>query len=504
MVHDLGGAELIDLPYAGLHRTMGSYILRGQDGAFMLVECGPLALLHQLEAGIRSAGLEPRDLSDILVTHIHLDHAGAAGTLARRYGATVHAHEAGVPHLLDPERLVASSRRTYGDEFDELMGGMEGVPAEQLRTLRDGDTLTLHGRGVVVMHTPGHAGSHVSFLVDGTDLYTGDSAGIRLAGTSFLKPATAPPEIDLDAWAASIRRMLAVQPRRILLTHFGAFDDPAAHFAELRRQHLLWSRTVLAGLRAGEDDAALVRRITELSEAQMETAGLGESDRERYRVSSNHVMTAAGLARYWRKHHPEALAAGGFPLGRPARIAVLVSGRGSNMLALADEFAPGNELGEVALVVSNRRAAPALDAAAERGIRAEHVPWGGREGFERELEVLLAEEHIDLVCLAGFMRILSPEFVGGWAGRMLNIHPSLLPKFPGLNPQQQALDAGESVSGCSVHLVEADVDAGPVLLRREVPVEPGDTAATLAARIMTEEHRAYPLAVRQLLERGTG
>lgn len=192
-----------------------------------------------------------------------------------------------------------------------------------------------------------------------------------------------------------------------------------------------------------------------------------------------------------------------FPLGRPARIAVLASGRGSNLRALMRAYPAAHPLASVVLVISNKREAAALELARDAGVPAHHVPFPDRASFEQLACERLEEAAIDLVCLAGFMRVLSPDFVGRYAGRMLNIHPSLLPRFRGLRPQRQALEAGARVSGCTVHLVDAGVDTGATLLQRQVPVLPGDDEASLAARILVEEHIAYPEAVARLL-RGAG
>jgi phosphoribosylglycinamide formyltransferase-1 len=188
-----------------------------------------------------------------------------------------------------------------------------------------------------------------------------------------------------------------------------------------------------------------------------------------------------------------------FLLDRPARIAVFASGRGSNLEALLRAFPHDDPLGHVVLVVSDRRDAPALQKAVQAKVEAEYVPWAGREGFERVARGLLCDYRVNLLLLAGFMRILSPGFVREWAGRILNIHPSLLPQFPGLHPQRQAIQAGVSESGCTVHFVDEGVDTGPILLQRRVPVLPGDTEERLAARILEQEHLAYPEAVRMLL-----
>lgn len=478
---------------------MASYLITGQDGSFMLIETGPYALLPQLEAELRQRGLDPARLTDVLVTHIHLDHAGSAGALARRYGANVWVSEAGAPYLTDPERLISSSRRVYGESFDELMKGAEPLPEENLIGVLDGDEFELHGHRFLAVSTPGHSGSHISFLMDGAYLFTGDSAGIRFPGSPIVKPATAPPEIDLDAWLISIDRMLALEPELILPTHFGPFKDVTDHFRELRRQNARWGLTVLEGLRAGEDDRQLMERISSLAEQQMADADLPELDRERYRISSDHTMTAAGLARYWRRLRPERLHDPQFPLDRPARLAVLASGRGSNFRSLAEAYPAGDPLAEIVLFVTDVPDAGALDVAREHGIPAEAIPWPGRRAFEAELELLLSERHVDLICLAGFMRILSRQFVSRWQGRLLNIHPSLLPAFRGLNPQQQALDAGARQSGCSVHFVDSGIDTGPVVMQAAVDVLPGDDADSLSARILEQEHRLYPQAVRRVL-----
>ncbi|WP_297104754.1 phosphoribosylglycinamide formyltransferase [uncultured Devosia sp.] len=183
------------------------------------------------------------------------------------------------------------------------------------------------------------------------------------------------------------------------------------------------------------------------------------------------------------------------------RVAILISGRGSNMAALIEAAKAPDYPAEIVGVLSNKADAAGLDFARQNGIptaSVSHRDYASREAFDAEIERALTAWAADLVCLAGFMRIFSKDFAERWTGRMLNIHPSLLPKFKGLHPQQQALDARESESGCTVHWVTADLDAGPAILQRRVPVMPGDTAETLAARILVEEHRAYPEALAKL------
>lgn len=215
----------------------------------------------------------------------------------------------------------------------------------------------------------------------------------------------------------------------------------------------------------------------------------------------------------------------------PARLAVFASGRGSNLAALMAAFAPGNPLGAVVLVLSDRADAPALAQARAAGTEALHLPWnaravsasgvgtgvkagsaagftagsaagsegGSERGFEAAALEALERARIDYVLLAGFMRLLSGGFVRAYEGRILNIHPSLLPAFPGLHAVRRALAAGVRETGCTVHLVDEGVDSGPILLQRRVPVLPGDSEERLAARVLLEEHRAYPEAVRRVL-----
>jgi phosphoribosylglycinamide formyltransferase-1 len=185
------------------------------------------------------------------------------------------------------------------------------------------------------------------------------------------------------------------------------------------------------------------------------------------------------------------------------RIGVLLSGRGSNFEALAEGVAGGRiPNAEIAVVISNREGAPGLERARARGIEARPIPSKGleREAYDKLVIAALEEKKIDLVCLAGYMRLLSPQFVAAFRGRILNIHPSLLPAFPGLESQRQALEHGAKFAGCTVHFVDENLDAGPIVLQAVVPIEDRDTPETLSERILREEHRVYTEAVRIVLE----
>lgn len=190
-----------------------------------------------------------------------------------------------------------------------------------------------------------------------------------------------------------------------------------------------------------------------------------------------------------------------------SRIAILISGRGSNMVALADAVRNGTiPNAEIAIVISDQPNAGGLQKAAERGIETLVIERRGRTRAEHDREIVaaLGTSRVDLVCLAGYMRVLSPEFLNAYPRRILNIHPSLLPSFPGLNAQQQALTHDAKTSGCTVHYVDETLDGGPIIAQREVPVENGDTVERLSARILIEEHQLYPEAVRIVLKANEG
>ncbi len=183
------------------------------------------------------------------------------------------------------------------------------------------------------------------------------------------------------------------------------------------------------------------------------------------------------------------------------QLAILLSGRGSNFEAIADNISAGTIDASISIVISNRPDARGLQIARERGLNAVGIPSKGidREAYDRRLIEELHKQQVDLICLAGYMRLLSASFVREFPHRILNIHPSLLPAFPGLDAQHQALEYGVKVSGCTVHFVDEYLDAGPILLQSAVPVHDGDTEETLSARILKEEHRIYSEAIRIVL-----
>ena len=185
------------------------------------------------------------------------------------------------------------------------------------------------------------------------------------------------------------------------------------------------------------------------------------------------------------------------------KIGILISGRGSNMVALVDAVKSGEiAASEVAVVITDRADAAGLQKAKERGVETAIIEREGRTREEHDAEIIaeLKKRDVELVCLAGYMRLLSPLFVRAFPDRIINIHPSLLPAYPGLDVHERVLAAGEKISGCTVHFVNEDLDAGPIILQREVEVKEGDTAETLSARILEQEHKLYVDAVKSLVQ----
>lgn len=229
--------NVLDVNHLGRPQVIAACLLEQGGGGVALVDPGPASALPGLRAALAEHGRDLADVADILLTHIHLDHAGATGAIVREHPLIrVHVHERGAPHLIDPSRLLHSASRLYGAEMDRLWGETVPVPAVNVRGLSGGETIAAAGRHLRVAYTPGHASHHVSYFdpVTGTVL-AGDIGGIRIGGWPVVLPPTPPPDIDLEAWESSLATILAWDPKAVFVTHFGRFADPARHIGQLRR-----------------------------------------------------------------------------------------------------------------------------------------------------------------------------------------------------------------------------------------------------------------------------
>jgi len=292
--------QTIDLHWQGAPEVIASYALRGPNGV-ALIETGPASSYDNLKAGLAAAGIDLRDISDILVTHIHLDHAGAAGWLARATGATVHVHHVGAPHLADPTKLLRSAGRIYGDAMDALWGETIPVPAEQVRAVYDGDVVNAAGLRIRAVDTPGHAWHHMAWLLDGL-CFTGDVAAVRLPRLQLLRAPTPPPEIDLPAWRNSLARLRELRPDRLLPTHFGPSDlDTLDHLQAAEDQIDAQAAFVRAGWQAEQArDDILAAYRSWIGQAAI-SAGLTPDDAYRCEIIVPSDMCVDGLLRYLEK-----------------------------------------------------------------------------------------------------------------------------------------------------------------------------------------------------------
>ena len=271
--------RLIDVMHLGIPRVIGAWVVDG-----VVIDPGPTSCLPTLLEGLD--GERPRVL---LLTHIHLDHAGASGSLVERWpDLEVYVHARGAPHMADPERLIKSARMLYGGDMDRRWGEMVPVPSENLRVLHGGEKL--FGGTFEVAYTPGHASHHVSYLHDGT-AFVGDTGGVRIASSSLTIPPSPPPDIDVELWHESIERIAAWKPRRLVQTHFGASDDPEAQLAEVSARLDDWAA------RAREQDLE-----TFIAGVRAEIDAHSDPDlHEAYEQAAPADQLYAGLERYWRK-----------------------------------------------------------------------------------------------------------------------------------------------------------------------------------------------------------
>ena len=298
----------ISLPFQGEEGIVGSYLLSGGND-LVVIDPGPESMMEPLLDAIRMAGFDPRNVTHILATHIHLDHAGAAGSLMRQMPkATVYAHSKGAPHLLDTSKVVASATRIYGERMQELWGKVEPVPAERLHTMEDSDVLHVAGRQLDVHYSPGHAVHHVIFFDPSSgELFAGDTAGVRLQGVDYVRPPTPPPDIDIEAWLNSIDMMEHLQPSVLYIAHFGPTHDISSHLSRLRTQLTTWGDFVLEQMREGKNEEDILAALILHTEPELLNISHDEHAVARYEIAANYPMSVQGYMRYWRKKHPERL-----------------------------------------------------------------------------------------------------------------------------------------------------------------------------------------------------
>ena len=299
------GLSYVDLQFRGRPRVIATAILEAPGGV-TLVDPGPSTCLDTLRAGLDAQGIAIGDLRTVLLTHIHLDHAGATGTLVRENPElTVYVHERGARHMIDPSRLLASAGRLYGDEMDRLFGEFLPVPEANVRALAGGERVEVSDRTVEVAYLPGHASHHVGYLDRASGVaFVGDTAGIRTGPESFVGPPTPPPDIDLEAWQDSIAVMRDWAPATLFLTHFGPHEGVSAHLDALV-EHLQASAAIARRCLdlPGDDDESESRRQAAFVEEMRAYVAryLDASEVDLHNDAAPLDQCWLGIARYWRK-----------------------------------------------------------------------------------------------------------------------------------------------------------------------------------------------------------
>ena len=273
----------IDLYQQGVKGVIGVYLLPTDDGP-ALFDCGPASCFERLREQV-----DLGEIRHILLSHIHLDHSGAVGHVVREFPhIQLHVSEIGAPHLIDPERLISSARRIYGDTLDTLFGEPLPVPEENVHLVED------HVLGLACFPSPGHASHHVCYMHDDGTLYAGDACGVRLLGARQVLPHAPPPDIDLEGWERTFDDVLRHQPERLALIHFGVvegMEETAEHVACAREDLQVWAERVEGGM--GEEEfVAAAHRDYEESEGSYD---------ERLELAAPYWQSYAGLARYWKK-----------------------------------------------------------------------------------------------------------------------------------------------------------------------------------------------------------
>jgi glyoxylase-like metal-dependent hydrolase (beta-lactamase superfamily II) len=302
MITLAAGMDYVDLNFLGRPQIIATAVLQSTAGV-ALIDPGPSTTIDGLLSSLERRGIALADVRQILLTHIHLDHAGATGSILKRNPAIeVLVHERGARHMIDPAKLMASASRLYGDDMERLWGEMIPVPASQVRALQGGERLSVGGRELDVAYTPGHASHHVTYFDRSSAVaFVGDVAGIRRGSGVYILPPTPPPDIDLEAWRQSADRILQWQPDTLFLTHFGPFRGAQPHFQALFERLDAWSplvRRLLAD--SSIDDQERERRFVEETLGDIRRT-VGEAEAGQYSRAGRLDYSWQGLARYWRK-----------------------------------------------------------------------------------------------------------------------------------------------------------------------------------------------------------
>ncbi|MCO5207454.1 MAG: MBL fold metallo-hydrolase [Anaerolineae bacterium] len=290
--------KTIDLEFQGTPQAIAAYLVQTSEGP-ILIETGPESARPILVTKLAAMGIAPTDINHVLVTHIHFDHAGAAGWWASQ-GAHIYIHHIGAPHLINPDRLIASASRIYGDQMETLWGQIIPIPAEQVTAVHDNDVLQFGDVTVTAWDTPGHAWHHHTYVIDDI-AFTGDVGAVRVPGTNWISLPAPPPEFKLEVWLDSLERVQSADFTRIYPTHFGPFDDVTNHW-ELVRESLIASAEFIANaMQQGADRDTILARYSKWNRERASARAISDDVYTVFETANPLYMSVDGIMRYWRK-----------------------------------------------------------------------------------------------------------------------------------------------------------------------------------------------------------
>ena len=289
--------EIIDLHFQNLEHAIASYLVRTSEGP-ILIETGPHSTFRQLERGLEVLGYQPNDIRHVFLTHIHLDHAGAAWAFAET-GANIYLHPFGAKNMEDPSRLMESAKRIYKDKMDELWGQMKPIPANQLVQVEDQQEFTFGDVSIKSLHTPGHAKHHIAWQIEDI-IFTGDIAGVKIDKGPVVPPCP-PPDINLEDWKSSIQILRDQSPQALYLTHYNKIENIDGHLDELDAVLDNWANWIKQKMTEGLTNEEMVPLFMKHTAEQLKAAGLDDATVRLYEAANPSWMSVAGLVRYWTK-----------------------------------------------------------------------------------------------------------------------------------------------------------------------------------------------------------
>ncbi|MCF8244844.1 MAG: MBL fold metallo-hydrolase [Saprospiraceae bacterium] len=290
--------KIIDLNFQGQPGVIAAFLMETPDGP-VLIETGPHSTIDALENGLKLQGYQLSDIQHLFVTHIHLDHAGAAWVFAK-HGAKIYVHPLGLPHLENPEKLLSSAKRIYQDKMESLWGDLQPIPLNQLRAVRNNEKIIIGDAGFRARHTPGHAVHHIAWEVKNF-VFTGDVAGVRPVEGGPVMPPCPPPDINLEDWIKSLAYLRTRRYETIYLTHFGAVNQVKKHFIELEGRLRNWANWVRPFWEQGDSIENVVPLFEKYVQKQLENSEISDEGKRQYELANPTEMSVAGLFRYWSK-----------------------------------------------------------------------------------------------------------------------------------------------------------------------------------------------------------